>query len=129
MPQRQGYHTEGVILCVCPLRYQWLAVFRVPLICPPLPSLVYAGDGSVHTGGDEQQLEQQHHRGKHQTQHVAWWGVPLVGGGTQELVPAIQVGVSRTQQQSQVTQLGLVGEKRTHKHMNHTHTRSRYVHR
>lgn len=79
----------------------------------PLPALPDAAQAAVHAGQQNQQLEDQNHGGHHQTQHVAWRGPPLVGGGAQELVPAVQVSVRRAYDQSQVTELGL-GEEGRH---------------
>ncbi len=77
----------------------------------PLPALSNAGQGSVHTGEEEQRLEHQHHRGDNQTEHVAWRSVPSVDSGSKEFVPSVNVTVCRAYEQSQVAQLRLRGKK------------------
>lgn len=75
----------------------------------PLPALPDAGQAPVHTGQAQQQYERQRDRGNNQAQHVGRGGVPLVGGRTQEFIPAVDVAVSSAGQQGQLAELGLVG--------------------
>lgn len=77
----------------------------------PLPAPSDAGDSAVHTGQEEQQLEHDHHSGHHHTEHIAWRSVPFVCGWVEELVGAEQVGVQGTEEERQVSQLGLEGRK------------------
>lgn len=78
----------------------------------PLPAPANAGDSSVHAGQEDEQLEHDDHGGQHQAEHVARRGEPLVGGGDEEPLGAVQVGVQGAEEERQVTQLGLEGEKK-----------------
>lgn len=73
----------------------------------PLPALSDAGQGPVHAWEEQQDLENQHHGGHDQAEHVARGSVPLIGGGAEKLVPAVDVAMSGAYGQSQVAQLRL----------------------
>ena len=77
----------------------------------PLPALSDAGEGAVHAGEEEQQLEHQHHRRHDQAEHVARGSVPLVCGGTEKFVPAVNEAMRSADGQGQVAQLRLRGGK------------------
>lgn len=81
----------------------------------PLPALSNTGEGPVHAGEKQQELEHQHHRGNNQTQHVARRGEPLVGRVTKEFIPAVNVPVHRAYEQGQVAELRLEGRDQTYK--------------
>ena len=92
-------------MSLCPyiaivLYEQWFLGF-ILRVCP-LPALSNAGEGAVHAGQQEQQLEHQHHRRQHQAEHVAGRSVPFVGFGVKEPDPPIQVGVKGTEEQREV---------------------------
>lgn len=74
----------------------------------PLPALPDAGQAPAHTGEAQQEYEHQRHGGNNQAQHVGRRGVPLVGGQTEEFIPAVDVAVRSADQQGQLAQLGLV---------------------
>lgn len=78
----------------------------------PLPAPADAGDSSVHAGQEDEQLEHDDHGGQHQAEHVARRGEPLVRGDPEEPLGAVQVGVQGAEEERQVTQLGLQGEKK-----------------
>lgn len=73
----------------------------------PLPALANAGQGPVHAREEQQDLEDQHHGGHDQAEHVARGGVPLIGGGAEKLVPPVDVAMSGAYEQGQVAQLRL----------------------
>lgn len=73
----------------------------------PLPALSNAGQGPVHAGEEQQDLENQHHGGQDQAEHVARGGVPFIGGGAEKLIPPVDVAMSGANEQSQVAQFGL----------------------
>lgn len=91
------------------LREEQFLVFFLRTVTLPAPS--DAGDSAVHAGQEEQQLEHDHHGGHHRTEHVAWRSVPFVCGWVEELAGAEQVGVQGTEEERQVSQLGLQGRK------------------
>lgn len=70
----------------------------------PLPALSNAGQGPVHAGEEQQDLENQHHGGQDQAEHVARGGVPFIGGGAEKLIPPVDVAMSGANGQSQVAQ-------------------------
>lgn len=93
-------------IVLCDERFLVFFLWTVPL---PAPS--DAGDSAVHAGQEEQQFEHDHHGGHHRTEHVAWRSVPFVCGWVEELAGAKQVGVQGTEEERQVSQLGLQGRK------------------
>lgn len=91
------------------LREERFLVFFLRAVALPAPS--DAGDSAVHAGQEEQQFEHDHHGGHHRTEHVARRSVPPVRGWVEELAGAEQAGVQGTEEERQVSQLGLQGRK------------------
>lgn len=77
----------------------------------PLPAPANAGHSSAHAWQEGDQLEHNDDGRQHQAEHEARRRVPLVRGDFQELLGAVQVGVQGAEEERQVTQLGLEGER------------------